>query len=158
MPYPPKKLAFEEARQKIYRYCSYQERCHKEVKNKLYEMGIRGDQSDELLSELITQGFLNEERFARAFAGGKFRIKKWGRMRIANELEYKGLTSNCIKIGLSEINETEYLRTLEELLIKKASATTGENPYIRNDKVAGYAIQKGYEPDLVWELIKEKML
>jgi regulatory protein len=85
-----KRLTPAEAHAKIQRYCAYQERSHKEVKNKLYEYGLYPGQVDELLSQLISEGFLNEERFAKAFAGGRFRMKKWGRLKIKNELEFNG--------------------------------------------------------------------
>src|SRR6478736_2106800 len=91
-----KSYTVSESIARIYRYCAYQERSHQEVKNKLYEFGLTTDEVDELLSKMITEGFLNEERFAKAFAGGKFRIKKWGRLKIVRELESQGLTKRNI--------------------------------------------------------------
>ena len=126
-----------------------------EVRNKLFEWGVPGSSRDEIISELITQGFLNEERFARAFTGGKFRIKSWGRIKIAHALESKGLTPNCIRAGMQEIDESEYLETLKALILKKCEQINAENPYVLNDKVANCMIQKGFEPELVWKLIKE---
>lgn len=152
---PSKILTLAEAREKIYRYCAYQERCHQEVKRKLFEYGLSRKENDELLTELITEGYLNEERFAKAFAGGKFRMKKWGRIKITNELEFRGLTANCIRSGLKEIEEENYIKTLEEILQKKFAQTDAENSFIKKDKIASYAIQKGYEPDLVWKILKE---
>src|SRR5689334_25253039 len=105
---PKKRTSQTDALAKIYRYCAYQERSHQEVRNKLFELGLYQSEVDELLSRLITEGFLNEERFAKAFAGGKFRMKKWGRLKIINELELKGLTRNCIKSGLREIDDGDY--------------------------------------------------
>src|SRR3954468_24400564 len=87
---------------KIYRFCAYQERSHQEVRQKLFDLGLYASEVDELLSQMISEGFLNEERFAKAFAGGKFRMKRWGRIKIVNELEARGLTKNCIKAGLKE--------------------------------------------------------
>jgi len=144
-----------EIKKKIFRFCAYQERCHLEVKNKLYEWGVSKTAGDEIISDLITQGFLNEERFARAYTGGKFRTKSWGRNKIKHSLESKGLTSNCIRAGMQEIDDAEYLKTLKELILKKAEQITGENPYATNDRIAKYVIQKGFEPELVWKLIKE---
>ena len=144
-----------DAKQKIYRYCAYQERTHLEVKSKLCEYGVASDEIDLLLTQLISDGYLNEERFAKAFAGGKFRIKGWGRMRIINELEAKGLTKNCIQLGLKEIDQTEYQQTLERLLKKKSAAVHKDDDYVRRDKIARYAIQRGFEPELVWRWIKE---
>jgi len=144
-----------EIKKKIYHYCAYQERSHQEVRNKLFDLGLFSNEVDELLSHLITEGYLNEERFAKAFAGGKFRVKNWGRNKIVQELEAKGLTSNCIKTGLKEIDEADYLKTLESLITKKEGLVEEENAFVKRDKLAKYAIQKGFEPDLVWRVIKE---
>lgn len=143
-----------ELRQKIYRYCAYQERSHSEVKNKLFEWGASKTDSDEVLAELITQGFLNEERFARAYAGGKFRMKCWGKVKIRLSLEARGLTPNCIKAGLSEIEDEAYEKTLVELIARKSEQISTKDLFIKRDKIANYVIQKGFEPDLVWTLIK----
>jgi len=145
-----------DAKQKIYKYCSYQERTHLEVRSKLFEYGLTSDDADVLLTQLISEGYLNEERFAKTFAGGKFRIKGWGRLRIIHELEAKGLTKNCIQLGLNEIDQTEYEEALEKLLKKKSAAVHDDDDYIRRDKIARFAIQRGFEPELVWRWIKEK--
>jgi regulatory protein len=150
-----KKFSLPEALGKIQRYCAYQERCHQEVKNKLFEFGLYSDQVNEVISELITSGFLNEERFARAFVGGKFRMKKWGRIKIVNELESKGVSANCIRLGLKEINENDYQKTLSEILLKKSEELAEENLFAKRNKISKYAIQKGYEPELVWKTIKQ---
>jgi regulatory protein len=148
-------LSSDAAKQKIYKYCAYQERTHLEVKNKLFEYGLGSNEVDMLLTQLISDGYLNEERFAKTFAGGKFRIKGWGRMRITNELEAKGLTKNCIQLGLREIDQTEYEKALEKVLKKKSEAVHEDDDYVRRDKIARYAIQRGFEPELVWRWIKE---
>ena len=145
-----------DTKQKIYKYCAYQERTHLEVRNKLYEYGLASDEVDRLVSELISDGYVNEERFARTFAGGKFRIKGWGRIKIIHELEAKGLTKNCIRIGLKEIDQADYEKTLETLLIQKSEAVHDDDDYARRDKIARYAIQRGFEPELVWRRIKEQ--
>jgi regulatory protein len=150
-----KKFSLPEALGKIQRYCAYQERCHQEVKNKLFEFGLYSDQVNEVISELITSGFLNEERFARAFVGGKFRMKKWGRIKIVNELESKGVSANCIRLGLKEIDEDDYQKTLSEILLKKSEELAEENLFAKRNKISKYAIQKGYEPELVWKTIKQ---
>ena len=150
-----KTITPEEAKQKILRYCAYQERSHQEVKNKLYEFGLYSRDVNEIISFLITEGFLNEERFARAFAGGKFRMKSWGRLKIVRELEAKGLTKNCIKLGLKEIDEQDYKASLIRLLQKKNEQVVENNLYVRRDKIANYAIQKGFEPELVWTAVRQ---
>jgi regulatory protein len=150
-----KRLSTPEALAKIQRYCAYQERSHKEVKSKLYDYGLHEEQVDEMISQLITDGFLNEERFAKAFAGGKFRMKKWGKLKIQNELEFLGLTKNCIHRGLKEIEPVDYSRTLKALIKKKSSEIKEENLFKKRDKVARFVIGKGYEPEMVWEFIRD---
>jgi regulatory protein len=150
-----KNLAPAEVKNKIYHYCVYQERCHQEVKNKLYDLGLATSDVEEMISHLITEGYLNEERFAKAFAGGKFRLKNWGKIKIVQALESKGLTKNCIKAGLSEIDDRDYLNTIEALLNKKLDTLHEPNAFVRREKVSNYLIQKGFEPDVVWTKVKE---
>jgi regulatory protein len=150
-----RKISPQEGLAKIYRYCAYQERSHQEVKEKLFDYGLYPDAVNEILSRLITEGFLNEERFARAFAGGKFRMQKWGRNKIVHALQAHGLTKNCIQRGLQEIDNPNYWRTLKELIAKKLDQTAEENRYKKRDRVARFAIGKGYEPELVWEVVKD---
>ncbi|WP_276368323.1 regulatory protein RecX [Chryseolinea sp. H1M3-3] len=157
MQQPYKKLSPLEAKKKIYHYCAYQERSHQEVKSKLYDFGLPSYEVDEMISHLITEGYLNEERFAKAFAGGKFRLKSWGRLKIIQALEGKGLTKNCIASGLKEIDESDYIKTVETLIEKKTKQIAEENPFIKRDKLAAYIIQKGFEPELVWRIIKERI-
>jgi regulatory protein len=150
-----KKLTASDVRKKIYHYCAYQERCHQEVKNKLYDLELSSSEIEEMISHLITEGYLNEERFAKAFVGGKFRVKNWGRIKIVNALEAKGLTKNCIRIGLQEIDNADYRRTIELLILKKLDQTDEGNIYVKREKLAMHVIQKGFEPELVWEIVKE---
>lgn len=152
-----KNITSTEARKKIYHYCAYQERCHSEVKKKLYDLGVSAYEADEIISHLITEGYLNEERFAKAFAGGKFRTKNWGKIKIIQALESKGLTQNCIKAGLKEINDDDYATTIESLLEKKSSQLSDPDLFVRRDRLANYVIQKGFEPDLVWQMVKERI-
>jgi regulatory protein len=151
-----KRLTPQEALARMYRYCAYQERSHQEVKNKLYTFGLFKSEVEELITRLITEGFLNEERFAKAFAGGKFRMQKWGRIKIVHELEARGLTKNCIKAGLREIDDDDYRNALQDLLDKKAAQIHEEDVFVKRDQLARYAIQKGFEPDLVWQLLKQQ--
>lgn len=147
-------LSSEQIKVKILRYCAYQERSHEEVKQKLQSLGATADETGELMVFLIGEGFLNEERFARAFARGKFRMKSWGRIRIANNLEARGISQNCIQIGLREIDPEEYLVTMKEVIAGKAADTHDANIFVRRNKVASFAIRKGFEADLVWEAVK----
>lgn len=152
-----KRLTVEQARQKVLRYCAYQERCHQEVKNKLYELGLNASDTDEMLTYLITEGFLNEERFAKLFAGGKFRIKHWGRIKIVHALESKGISKKCIQIGLKEIEEADYHLTLENLITERIAQGETEDRFLLRNKIAQSLIQKGYEPELVWTTLKAKL-
>ena len=146
-----------EAFAKIQKYCAYQERSHQEVKYKLYSYGLYSSDVNELISRLITENFLNEERFAKAYAGGKFRMKKWGKNKIEHKLESLGLTKNCITRGLKEIDSTDYTKTLRSLIKKKAAEVSEENPFAKRNKVARFVISKGYEPEVVWETVKDLM-
>ena len=138
---------------KLGRFCAYRERCQQEVLRKLTEIGASVDQADEVLAELITLGFVNEERFAQLFAGGKFRLKRWGRVKIRRELKMRNLTEYCINQGLDEIEEDEYKKTLQDWIQKKRlDYGKGEDVFV-NQKIANFCIQKGYESDLVWEVI-----
>ena len=151
-----KRYTRAEALPKIYHFCAYQERSHQEVRQKLFDLGLYASEVDEVLSQMISEGFLNEERFAKAFAGGKFRMKRWGRIKIVHELEAKGLTKNCIKAGLKEIDEEDYQRALEEVLEKRSMQVDETDEFVRRDKIARFAIQRGFEPDLVWKIVKKK--
>ena len=149
------RLTPQEARQKILRYCAYQERSHYQVRHKLYALGLSTSDVNEMLTFLIEEGFLSEERFARAFAGGKFRMKRWGRLKIVRELERHKLTGNCIRIGLKEITDEAYQQTLGELIAQKIKQIDESNVYSKRNRIAKYAIQKGFEPELVWIEVKE---
>lgn len=136
-------------------YCAYQERTHDEVRQRLKDWNVFGDEAEEIISELITENFINEERFAKIYAGSKFRVKKWGRNKILQELKRRKLSDYCIKKGLEEIDEEEYFLVLQALLHKKLhSLRTEPNEFIRNKKAADYAMRKGFEGDLVWEILK----
>lgn len=148
-----KTITAAEALGKIHRYCAYQERSHREVKIKLFEYGLRTGEVDEILSSLITDGFLNEERYAKAFAGGKFRMMKWGRLKIQHELEMAGLTPKCIARGLSEIDQKDYTKTLTALVKKKSAQTTESDLFKKKNKIARFIIGKGFESELVWDCI-----
>jgi regulatory protein len=149
------RLSLADAQEKIRRFCAYQERHHQEVRSKLISYGIAADAVEEIIASLILDGFLNEERFAKAFAGGKFRMKKWGRLRIVNALESRGITKACIRAGLAEIDPDEYLQALRHTLGQKARQLDEPNLFVMRDKLSKYAILRGYEPETVWEMIRE---
>ena len=152
---PKKRLTPDEAYARCSRYCAYQERSHKEARNKLFAYGLYPAEVEQTLTRLITEGFLNEERFARAFAGGKFRMQKWGRYKIKRALEGHGLSSRCVQRGLQEIEGAAYTKVLRSLLRRKLDAVKDENPLKARHKAGVFAIGKGYEPELVWEILKD---
>lgn len=144
----------EEALQKAKQYCAYQERCHSEVKEKLYSLGLYKKDVDELMAELISENYLNEERFSIQFAGGKFRIKQWGRIKIKYGLKQKQVSDYCIKKALASIPETDYLRTIQKLFDRKLKTLKGEkNIFIKKRKLQDHLIQKGFEHGLVMKMI-----
>ena len=152
-----KRLTPEQAFPKLKYYCGYQERSHAEVKEKLYSYGLWKQDVEKLLSQLIEEDYLNEERFAKAFAGGKFRMKQWGKVKIKYELKQKQVSEYCIKKGLKEIDEGEYLKTLNKLLDEKSSTLkTEKNMLIKKRKISDYLLQKGYERDLIMQLLTIK--
>lgn len=129
----------------IYHYCTYQERCHKEVRNKLYELGCTTPEVEENIVLLIEIGILNEERYARAYARGKFRMKQWGKQKIVQHLKLNKISDYCIKKGLTEIDEEEYITTLLKLAEGKWTELKKEkNIYTRKSKIYRYLLQKGY--------------
>lgn len=144
-----KHLTKEQALQKLKQYCAYQERCHSEVQQKLWDLGVGRSVHDEIISNLIEENFLNEERFAIQFAGGKFRMKGWGKRKIEYALKDKGVSSYSIKKGLKEIDTDAYERTLEQIAEKKYEILNGESLLSRKKKTMDYLLQKGYEMDLV---------
>ncbi|RYG52961.1 MAG: RecX family transcriptional regulator [Chitinophagaceae bacterium] len=146
-------IGVEAARKKIQHYCAYQERCHSEVKDRLYEMGLRTSEINDLISELIGENFLNEERFAIAFAGGKFRMKQWGRVKIKYELKKRNVSEYCIRKALQAIDNVDYSAILE-LLARKKSATLKGNHFQKRAALTRYLLQKGFESDLVGAAVK----
>jgi regulatory protein len=135
--------------------CAYQERCQQEMRDKLYEWGLHSNEVENIIANLISDNFLNEERFAKAYAGGKFRIKKWGRIKIKIELKKRKISDYCIRKGMQEIDETDYQNTLKEILRKKLKENSKGKLQIRNYKAVQYAISRGFESDLVWDTIKD---
>lgn len=132
-------------------WCDRQERCHSELRTKLYKEGLYGSEVEAFIAELISQNYLNEARFAQAYVSGKFRIKRWGRVKIIQNLKQKQVSDYCIKKGLQEIDEKEYLETIATLIEKKmVDYRTEKNPFLLKGKVAKYIMSRGFEGDLVW--------
>jgi regulatory protein len=135
-------------------YCAYQERCQQEVRKKLYEWGLFGDEAEEVIAVLINENFLNEERFAIAYVSGKFRIKKWGRIKIKQELKQRKISDYCIKKALAQIEPSDYELTLQHLALKKKKDIKDKMPHIRKAKLLRYLLSKGYEQDIIMDIIE----
>lgn len=150
-----KNIGTERALQKIRHFCAYQERSHYQVKEKLYSFGLYKQEVESILSQLIEENYLNEERYAIAFAGGKFRVNNWGRIKIRYELKQKMISEYCIKAGLKSINEEDYLKTLQSLFDAKMKTLVSEtNPLLKKQKATAYLLQKGFETELINSLFK----
>lgn len=150
-----KSLTKEQALQKLRQYCAYQERSHQEVKEKLYSLGVRKTDHDEILATLIEENYLNEERFAIAFAGGKFRIKQWGRVKIKYELKQKQVSPYNINKALQQIDEVDYVKVLRELAEEKYESLKNEQGLNRKKKTMDFLIAKGFEADLVRSVLEK---
>lgn len=150
-----KAYSLTEATRKLESYCAYQERCHKEVVEKLKGMRMIPEAIDQITTHLIQENFLNEERFSKSYARGKFTIKKWGKNRIVNELKLRQVSKFNIKSALAEINEEDYHRTLDELAKKRLTQISETNVQKKKKKLADYLLYRGWESNLVYEKLKE---
>lgn len=149
-----RKDKMREAKIKAGNYCAYQERTQQEVRDKLYALGLYRDEVEEVLSELITENFVNELRFAVSFAGGKFRLKKWGKRKIEYALQQKKISPYCIRKALGEISDEMYLQTLHQLMDQKRQSLKGNDFEVKN-KLGNFLIRKGFESEIVWRVVRE---
>jgi len=145
-------VAIEKAR----KYCAFQERCQQEVRNKLYEWGLYSQLVEGIIAHLIAEGFINEERFANIFAGGKFRIKKWGKQKIMIELQKRKISDYSINKAIEAIENDDYEKTLEKTILKKAKELKEKDNFILKNKLAKYTISKGFESEIVWHFLNKK--
>lgn len=144
------------AKVKAGNYCAYQERTQQEVRDKLYALGLHRDEVEEVLTELIIEKFVDEERYAKAFASGKFRLNKWGRIKISYALKQKKLSDYCIDQALKEIDAEEYEQQIARLIDKKYDKLHGESYMVKN-KIVQYLGGKGYERELVWKILENRL-
>lgn len=145
----------QEALVKAEAWCVYQERYQQEARDKLYSWGIHRADVENIIADLISKNFLNEERFAKAFAGGKFRMKKWGRVKIRLELQRRKLSAYCIQKGLAEIDEASYLKTLRKVAKEKIKSSKEKHPLKKKYKVMNYLLSRGFENDFIREVLGE---
>ncbi|MFD2918960.1 regulatory protein RecX [Terrimonas rubra] len=150
-----KQLTPEQALQRLKQYCAYQERCHAEVVDKLYQLGVWKKEHDAIIATLIEENYLNEERFALAYAGGKYRMKQWGRVKIKYELKQKQVSNYSINKALKQFDEEEYRQTLQKLANDKYALLKGEQYLVRKKKTMDYLIQRGYETDLITAAVND---
>lgn len=151
-----KRLGFQEALIKLQRYCAYQERCHSEVKQKLYDLGVWKDDAENVVVKLIEEDFLNEERFAESYARGKFVFKQWGKTKIKRKLKEKNISQYCINKAIAQIDDEEYLKTIEKLIQKKTSDYKKKyRGYELKAKLMNYLISKGFELDVIKGKLEE---
>ena len=152
-----KSYTVKEATLKLAQYCAYRDRSQKEVEDKLREMRMIPAACEQIIIKLMQENFLNEERFARSFARGKFRIKKWGKNKIKQELKLRQISTPLIKIALTEIDETEYYTSLQYLAEKKLPLIKEKDKIKKKNKLIAFLLQKGYEPNLVYEVSNNLM-
>lgn len=145
----------DEALKKLEHYCSYQERCHREVEDKLNEMNMINEAKEKIILHLLEHDFLNEERFARSFSRGKFLIKKWGKNRIVKELKFRGISKYNIEVALNEISEDDYLNTFNELAQKRYNSLNESNTLKKKKKLVDYLLYRGWENHLVYNKVNE---
>jgi len=148
-------VSVEEIKRKLERYCVYQDRCHKEVEQKLNEYDLIPVAKETILLHLLEHNFLNEERFSKSFARGKFRIKKWGKQRIIRELKFRNVSEYNIKTALKEIDEKDYQKTLYELVEKKNESLTETNVFKRKKKIIDFLRYRGFESELIYNVVNE---
>ena len=150
---PQKSYTIDEALSKLQKYCAYQDRCHKEVEQKLKQMRMIPEAIEIIIVALIEDNHLNEERFAKAFVRGKFNIKKWGKIRLTSELKQRQLSKYIIKIALQEIDPNAYLQTFHTLAENKAATLTEIDPWKKKKKLADYLFYRGWESHLVYDKV-----
>ena len=151
-----KTYTVNEAREKLENYCIYQDRCHKEIREKLYTMRMIPEAIEQITIHLIEEKYLNEERFARSFARGKFKTKKWGKTRIIRELRSREISKNVIDLALTEINEDDYIATFKALAEKRMTQLTSENDkYKKRKKLADYLQYRGWPMHWIYEKATE---
>ena len=140
--------------ERLKNYCAVQDRCQWDVIRKMKVWRLTQNTQDHILELLISNQYINEERFAISFCQGKFRIKKWGKNKIKNELKKKDISKNCIIKGLDSIDEEQYQEVLKKIIEQKTDKLKEKNPFIKKNKIAKYLIQKGFENNLIWDILR----
>jgi len=144
-----------EAKKKLEHYCAYQERCHQEVRKKLQAMHMIPEAIDAVIGHLLEHDFLNEERFAKTFVSGKFKIKKWGKRRLVQELKQKDISKYTINLAIGTIGDEDYIETFNALAEKRLSSITETTVLKKKRKLADYLLYRGWESHLVYDKVNE---
>ncbi len=139
----------EEALAKLQYYCSYQDRCHEEVRSKLIELGVYGHDLEDVMTDLIQEKYLDEERYARSYVRGKFRMKRWGKNKILQNLKLRKISAYCIRKGMTEIDDEEYYQVLKNTLSKYRASKKFVNQWDLRSKLYKHATSKGFESNLI---------
>ncbi|WP_435416439.1 regulatory protein RecX [Polaribacter aestuariivivens] len=150
-----KSFTVDEIKRKIEQYCVYQDRCHKEVEQKIRDYNLIPEAREMILLSLMKDDFLNEERFSKSFARGKFRIKSWGKQRIVRELKFRDISAYNIKTALKEIDESEYIETIYRITENRNEVISESNIYKRKKKLIDFLMRKGYENELIYKVVNE---
>ena len=150
-----KSFTVDEIKRKLENYCVYQDRCHKEVEQKMWEFHLIPEARELILLSLMKDNFLNEERFAKSYARGKFRIKSWGKQRIVRELKFRDISAYNVKTALKEIKETDYLETIYRITENRNEVISEPNIYKRKKKLVDFLMRKGFENDLIFKVVGE---
>jgi len=145
----------DEAKKKLEYYCAYQERCHKEVSQKLRDMNMIPEAIDVIIVHLLQHNFLNEERYTKAFVSGKLKIKKWGKRRLILELKRKNISKTNINHALTDIDENEYIDIFNDLAEKRFNSIKEKDKYKRKKKLTDYLLYRGWESFLVYDKVNE---
>ena len=150
-----KSFTVDQIKRKLENYCVYQDRCHKEVEQKMWEFHLIPEARELILLSLMKDNFLNEERFAKSYARGKFRIKSWGKPRIVRELKFRDISTYNIKTALKEIDEQEYISTIYRITENRNEVISEPNEYKRGQKLIDFLMRKGFENDLIFKTVKD---
>ena len=147
-------INYETAIKKLEKFCSIQERCRHDVIIKLHKLNYF-KKHEQIISYLVSNNFINEERFALLYCNGKFSIKKWGKIKISYNLKQKGIDNTYILKSIKKIPEKKYTETIKDLITKKTKTINEKDSYKKNCAIARYLMQKGFETDLIWKLINK---
>ena len=148
-----KSFTVDQLQRKLEQYCVYQDRCHKEIEQKMRDYNLIPEARELILLSLMKDNFLNEERFSKSYARGKFRIKSWGKQRIVRELKFRDISAYNIKTALKEIDPEDYIATIYRITENRNAVLTEANPYKRKQKLIDFLMRKGFETELIFKTV-----